>query len=439
MVTDVQHLTEDAKAILLLCGRFNSDNKNTKAEKPLSLGEYNRLADWMVKGKLRPADLLQSPPDTETLGTALNIDGPRIQGLLSRGAAMALAVEKWSHSGIWIVCRSDQQYPSRLKKHLKRQAPPVLFGVGDVGLVNMGGLAIVGSRNVDAEGEAFTRKVAQACASADMAVVSGGARGVDQVAMLSALEFGGKTIGILADSLQKAALAGKYRQAIREKRLVLISPFHPGSRFNVGNAMGRNKYIYALADSALIISAEIKKGGTWTGATEELKREGHRPVFVRAGGSVPPGNPALVEIGAQPFPEPPWEEGLKKLLVEAESPISSIRKPSQQSLFGGERRPAAAAFVKEEPATFNAVTDIQIDSSTAATTDIKPGPRLSIYDAVLPVLLAAMEDWISSKDLSGKLAVRQPQLDDWLKRALEEGVLEKKTRPVRFRRKQKTP
>ncbi|WP_054693622.1 hypothetical protein [Desulfosarcina cetonica] len=90
MGTETQHLTEDAKAILLLCCHFNS-GKNTKAEKPLSLGEYNRLADWMVKGKLRPADLLQSPPDTDTLGAALNIDGLRIQGLLSRGAAMALA------------------------------------------------------------------------------------------------------------------------------------------------------------------------------------------------------------------------------------------------------------------------------------------------------------------------------------------------------------
>lgn len=434
----MQHLTEDAKAILLLCGRFNSDNKNTKAEKPLSLGGYNRLADWMVDRNLRPADLLQSPPDTNTLGAALNIDGLRIQGLLSRGAAMALAVEKWSHSGIWIVCRSDEQYPSRLKKHLKRQAPPVLFGVGDIGLLNLGGLAIVGSRNVDAEGEAFTQKVAQACADADMAVVSGGARGVDQVAMLSVLEAGGKAVGILADSLQKAALAGKYRQAIRDKRLVLVSPFHPGSRFNVGNAMGRNKYIYALADFALIISSEIKKGGTWAGATEELKRDEHRPVFVRMGNSVPAGNPALVELGAQPFPEPPWEDDLKNLLAEAEPPVPRVRKPSQQSLFGGERRPAAVAMVKEEPAAFKEASEKPGVSPNAATADSKSEPRHSVYDAVLPVLLAASENWISSAELAGKLDVRKGQLDDWLKRAVKEGVIEKKTRPVRFRRKQET-
>ena len=438
MVTDMQHLTEDAKAILLLCGRFNSD-KNTKAEKPLSLVEYNRLADWMVKGKLRPADLLQSPPDAVTLGAALNIDGLRIQGLLSRGAAMALAVEKWSHSGIWIVCRSDAQYPSRLKKHLKRQAPPVLFGVGDIGFLNLGGLAIVGSRNVDAEGELFTRKVAQACADTDMAVVSGGARGVDQVAMLSVLEAGGKAVGILADSLQKAALAGKYRQAIREKRLVLVSPFHPDSRFNVGNAMGRNKYIYALADFALIISAEIKKGGTWAGATEELKREDRRPVFVRMGNSVPPGNPALVEIGAQPFPDPPWEDDLRNLFAKAEPPVPRARKPSQQSLFGVDSRPAEAALIKEENAAFNAVPEKPNDLPTAATDNSKSESKLSVYDAVRPVLLSVMEDWIASADLSGKLDVRKVQLDDWLKRAVEEGVIEKKPRPVRFRRKQKTP
>ncbi|WP_172683888.1 DNA-processing protein DprA [Desulfosarcina cetonica] len=347
-------------------------------------------------------------------------------------------MEKWSHSGIWIVCRSDERYPSRLKKHLKRQAPPVLFGVGDIGLLDLGGLAIVGSRNVDAEGEDFTHKVAQACANSDVSVVSGGARGVDQVAMLSALETGGKAVGILADSLQKAALAGKYRQTIREKRLVLVSPFHPGSRFNVGNAMGRNKYIYALADFALIISAEIKKGGTWAGATEELKREEHRPVFIRMGSRVPPGNMALLEVGAHPFPEPPWEDDLNNLLDRAVPSVAHVRQPSQRSLFGDDRRLSEVAVVKEETASFQEVSERPIDPPTGATADNKPDPRLSIYDAVRPVLLALMENWISLADLAGELDVRKGQLDDWLKRALDEDVVEKKTRPVRFRRKYET-
>lgn len=434
MVPDRQHLTEDAKAILLLCGRFGNE-KGRDVEKPLRLGEYNRLADWMVDRKLRPADLLKSPPDGRALDTYLKIDGQRIQGLLARGAAMALSVEKWSHSGIWIVCRSDEHYPLRLKKHLKRQAPPVLFGVGDIGLLNLGGLATVGSRNVDARGEAFTRMAAQACAQCDMPVVSGGARGVDQVAMLAALEAGGKAVGILADSLQKAALAGKYRVGIREKRLALVSPFHPDARFNVGNAMGRNKYIYALADFALIISADIKKGGTWAGATEELKREECRPMFVRMGEKTPLGNRALLGLGAQKFPEPPWTENLKSLLSQAASSTRRVRAPLQQRLFGSTAKLAVPVMIKEETTAFTEVVEEPLHPPIAAPTDAQPESVPSIYDAVQPVLLAVMDEWISAADLARKLDVRKVQLDEWLKRAVNDGAIEIKNRPVRFRRK----
>jgi predicted Rossmann fold nucleotide-binding protein DprA/Smf involved in DNA uptake len=311
--TNGKELTEDAKAILLLCGRFGKP-ADTGQAKPLSLGEYNRLADWMVGQKLRPADLLRDAIWETAPGVDTGIDADRIRRVLSRGAAMALAVEKWTQHGIWIICRSDPHYPERLKKHLKKQAPPVLFGVGDTRLLNGGGLAVVGSRNVDAAGEAFTRAVAEECAGSGIPIVSGGARGVDQMAMLTALNAGGRVVGVLADGLQKAAVAGKYRTGIRENRLVLISPFHPESRFNVGNAMGRNKYIYALSDYALVISAEIEKGGTWAGATEEMKRSNGRPVFVRHENGIPEGNPELIRRGAIPFPRPPWEDRLDRLL-----------------------------------------------------------------------------------------------------------------------------
>ena len=49
------------------------------------------------------------------------------------------------------------------------------------------------------------------------------------------------------------------RQALQEERLVLISACDPKSGFNVGNAMQRNKYIYALSDAALVVNSDFKK------------------------------------------------------------------------------------------------------------------------------------------------------------------------------------
>src|SRR5690606_25364330 len=113
--------------------------------------------------------------------------------LLDRGVQLGFAVEEWQRSGLWVISRSDPEYPSRYKAHLKEKAPPLLFGAGDKSLLRGGGLAVIGSRNVDAEGEDFTRHVAEECARNRMPIVSGGARGVDQVAMRTALESGGRT------------------------------------------------------------------------------------------------------------------------------------------------------------------------------------------------------------------------------------------------------
>ena len=133
-------------------------------------------------------------------------------------------------------------------------------------------------------------------------VVSGGARGVDQIAMLSALEAGAVAVGIVADSLLRRSTERSAREWIADGRLLLLSPFRPDAPFDVGTAMGRNKLIYAMSDCVLVVSADHGKGGTWAGAKEELARPGRVPVFVRVSGSVPPGNSKLLELGAIPWP-----------------------------------------------------------------------------------------------------------------------------------------
>jgi predicted Rossmann fold nucleotide-binding protein DprA/Smf involved in DNA uptake len=55
--------------------------------------------------------------------------------------------------------------------------------------------------------------------------------------------------------------------------LVLITPFNPEAGFNVGHAMARNRYIYCLADAAVVVSSAAGKGGTWSGALEDIEAE----------------------------------------------------------------------------------------------------------------------------------------------------------------------
>jgi predicted Rossmann fold nucleotide-binding protein DprA/Smf involved in DNA uptake len=134
-------------------------------------------------------------------------------------------------------------------------------------------IGVVGSRNVDDDGAAFASSVAYEAARLGYGIVSGGARGVDQVAMRAALEAGAPSVGVLADSLQKTVNSSATGTAIESGNVCLLSPFSPTAGFSVGNAMGRNKLVYSLSDATVVVAAAEGSGGTWAGAVEALEKD----------------------------------------------------------------------------------------------------------------------------------------------------------------------
>ena len=424
----INDLTDDTKAIILLCGVFGK----SRSEKPLTQAEYTSLVRWLVSVEKRPCDLLQNNNITDA-AMGSNIDKHRLESLLGRGVQLGFSVEEWQRNGIWIISRSDADYPARYKKHLKDKAPALLFGVGSRSLLAGGGLAVVGSRNVDREGETFTRHAAELCAFNGMPVVSGGARGVDQFAMAASLDVGGVTIGVVAENLLKKSLERSARYAISDGRLLLISPYHPNARFTVGTAMSRNKLIYAMADYGLVVSAEHKKGGTWAGATEELKRDNPKPVFVRTGNNVPLGNSKLLELCAIAWPQNIEKDTLKQKLAELATNNKPQKLVKQATLFD-------IVESKEEPPK-KTKQDYSVNPVDGVKNFVEESPEkkpTSIYDAVLPVILDKTKTSISTDELAELLDVSKSQLNKWLKKAVEDGFIKKYSRPVRYQTLKKT-
>jgi len=286
--------SDHTKALLLLCGYLGS-----AAAKPLNLTEYNRLAKWLHTSGLRPADLLT--PEAEDQLKAFQdktITAARLHALLERGLALGLALDEWGQQGLWVLGRGEEPYPQMFKKRLGNTAPPLLYGSGDPGLLSGAALGIVGSRDADPAALAFTQAIARTCAKRGVAVVSGGAKGVDQEAMFAALEAGGQVIAVLPEGISRVATSKKYRTPIMQGQLVLVSPFHPHARWSAGNAMGRNKHIYAFSQATLVARSSTK-GGTWSGATENTKKR-WVPLLVRAGEDMPDGNKQLLKQGGLP-------------------------------------------------------------------------------------------------------------------------------------------
>jgi predicted Rossmann fold nucleotide-binding protein DprA/Smf involved in DNA uptake len=442
----VAGLGADTEVVLLLCGRFGGESKEPHA--PLSATEYGELARWLKERELRPADMLTEAVK-EKFGELVHakLGGVRIEFLLGRGAALALSVERWQRAGLWVISRADAFYPQRYRQLFRHSAPPLLFGAGEQALLERGGLAIVGARKASDEALRFTAQVATHCAHDGFAVVSGGARGVDSAAMQAAVDAGGTALGVLACDLLKSSMSRSNRSAIQAGRLVLVSPFSPEAGFNAGNAMARNRLIYALADYALVVDSTRDSGGTWAGATENM-RHGWVPLYVRVpdeGG----GNSALLANGARNFSFDPTSSDELSLFLETGLPQSTQDAESSRSDQAQFIEVAAGTPDCHEPETAACQrTDVIAEVSTVqlveeASVSLQPNVPTAEHSAeeilapvfepldMYPVFLARIEVLLkvgmkTEVEVAQALGLDDRQAKAWLKQATEQRRLKKK-------------
>ena len=414
----------NTRAILLLTAPLIIGRERRSSPKPLAPGEYNRLARRLRDLRRQPADLMGDGTGALIEECQLDLDAERLARLLDRGFLLSQALERWRTRALWVTSRADADYPRRLKERLGGQAPPVLYGCGSRENLDSGGLAVVGSRNVDDDLIAYTEGIGRLAAEARRTLVSGGARGIDQAAMRGALDAGGTVTGVLADRLERAATHRDHRDALMDDRLVLICPYDPAAGFLVGHAMQRNKLIYALADAALVVSAEFEKGGTWTGAVEQLDRHRFVSVYVRATGETGKGLDGLLEHGAKPWPSPDDATALCSLL---DAPPEAGPAPDPAPLLRearSDRGPADGA-PPAEAATPQAVVEPGAgDGLTSAE---------KLLAAVEELLLPYLAEPRTEADVAEALDVQKPQARSWLKRLVDDGRIEKLSRPVRYR------
>lgn len=307
-------LSANTQAILLLTAPLIV-GRGENSKELLTPSEYGKLARFLHSKECQPADLVSFGGDELVLESGQIVNSDRLKRLVARGFLLSQAIERWRARAIWVVSRADEGYPARLRDRLKDLAPPVLYGCGDPVILNNGGLAVVGSRNADSKVLESTIRIGELAARTQRTIISGGARGIDQAAMSGALEAGGNAAGVLADSLERAALNRDHRNYLRDGQLVLLSPYDPQAGFNIGNAMQRNKLIYALADAALVVQSEYGKGGTWAGAIEQLDKLRLVPVYTLPNAQQDAALETLGKKGALTWPNPTTPEQFREALT----------------------------------------------------------------------------------------------------------------------------
>ncbi len=419
MIADPQ-LHKDTQSALLLCGYFSRQRKSDV--KPLSLTEYNVVASWLKGQDMRPADLLsQEGQESLQVWRDQKVSLERLQELLGRGVALGFAVEKWTSQGIWVISRGDPRYPQKLKERLRSRAPVLLYGVGNIELLNLGGLAVVGSRNADEAALLFTNTLAERCAKERIPIISGDAKGVDREAMMTALDTGGPVLGLLPEGVAKTSLRRDYRQPLQMGNLVLISVVYPDAPWTAANAMSRNKYIYTLSDYACVVASAMS-GGTWAGATENLKH-GWVKLFVRSDPSMPEGNQALLGQGGLP---------LVNADLQTHVPLRDRFSGAPTTpLF--EKAPTISGETVPSETVSNKLEEQQLqDRSFEHSAPDNESSAQDLFEVVWPYVARALYEPKTPADLADLFNVQKAQMNKWLKRAAQEHYIKKLAKPVRY-------
>ncbi|KJQ63550.1 hypothetical protein D8811_07580 [Streptococcus gordonii] len=158
--------------------------------------------------------------------------------------------------------------------------PALLFYQGNIDLLELPKVAVVGSRDSSKLGNQSVQKIIKELNN-ELIIVSGLARGIDTAAHMAALQNGGRTIAVIGTGLDVFyPKANKKLQAYIGKNHLVLSEYGPGEQPLKFHFPERNRIIAGLCRGVIVAEAKMRSGSLIT--CERAMEEG-RDVFAIPG------------------------------------------------------------------------------------------------------------------------------------------------------------
>ena len=210
----------------------------------------------------------------------------RIVALLEDEALLTYYLNQGTHRGCLCLSRISGGYPAELRERLGDDSPGCLWAKGDLSLLALPKISLVGSRDLETQNRNFAEEVGRQAAAQGFVLVSGNARGADKAAQDACLRAGGKVISVVADALTDHGM---------RKNVLYLSEDGFDCAFSAQRAISRNRVIHAISEKTFVAQCGYQRGGTWDGTVKNL-RHGWSAVYCFRDGS--PAQQLLVDMGA---------------------------------------------------------------------------------------------------------------------------------------------
>lgn len=236
--------------------------------------------------KIALLERFSDPEEIFTLGAAAlkqteTVTDQMLQEMNTKDLSAAEKIVKiCADKGIDIVSFADKAYPARLRNIY--DPPMVLYCKGTLPNTEAAPvIGVVGTRKATAYGLSVARDMSRQIAACGGIVVSGGAGGIDTLALQGALEMEKSVVAVLGCGVDICYPKENKRlfDRIPEKGC-LISEYAPGTRPYSWNFPRRNRIISGMSNGVLVVEAPEKSGALIT-ARDALEQG--RDVFVVPG------------------------------------------------------------------------------------------------------------------------------------------------------------
>ncbi len=208
-----------------------------------------RLDDWNV------ADLV-----------ALRIEPDRARRLVQERALLRIErlQQRLQQFAVQVLSIHDRAYPQILRQIPK--PPPVLYVRGNLAVIQIPGLAVVGTRRATPYGLTVTERLLEPVTRTGLPIVSGLAAGIDAAAHRVAVRRGSPTIAVFGTGIDVIYPWSNHQLAseILQRGGALVSEFPLGAGPERFHFPQRNRIISGLSRAVLLVEAGEKSGALIT-------------------------------------------------------------------------------------------------------------------------------------------------------------------------------